>query len=100
MELLFDNNHTSIKELYNIISLYKVKYSLKNKLPDDTYKSLKSAIKLEKEIEISIKIIVEELEKENIKHSNSKQLEFVLESVKNSNENKTMYYNLKHVQVW
>lgn len=99
MELLFDNNHISIEELYNILSLYKVKYSLTNKLPDETYKYLKSAIKLEKEIENSTKIIIEEIEKENFNDSISKQLEFVYESVKISNENKTNYYNIKHVQV-
>lgn len=89
----------SIEELYTILSLYKVKCSLKNKLPDETYKSLKSAIKLEKKIENSTKIIVEEIEKENFNHSISKQLEFMCESVKNSNKNKTNYYNIKHVQV-
>lgn len=97
--MLFDNNHIEIEGLYNIISLYKVKSSSKNKLPDEIYKYLKSAIKLEKDIENITKIVIDEIEKENFNSSNIKQLEFVCDSIKKSNENTTNYYNIKHIQV-
>lgn len=99
MQQLFEFNITDKDELYNILSLIKVKYNSKNKLPDDTHKSLKSAIKLEKEIENTTKTIIEEIENENLIDSNSKQLELVMDSVRNSNEKQIKYYNIKHIQV-
>lgn len=100
MELLFDNNRLIIEELYDIISVYKVKYGLKNKLPDDTFKSLKYAIKLDKDIGNTNKSIIEEMEKEHLIEFNAKQLELVCESIKDFNENATRkYYNIKQVQV-
>lgn len=100
MELLFDNNRLTIEELYDIISVYKVKYGLKNKLPDDTFKSLKSAIKLDKDIGNTNKFIIEEMEKENLIESNAKQLKLVCESIKDSNKNANRkYYNIKQLQV-
>lgn len=76
-----------------------MKYNSKNKLPDDTYKSLKSAIRLEKDIENTTKTIIEEIEKENLINSITKQLESVCESTKKDNENMIKYSNIKHVQV-
>lgn len=85
--------------MYNIISIYKIKYSSKNKLPDDIYKSLKAAIKLDKELENTTKYFIEEIEKENFTNFNSKQLELLCGFVKDFNENTNKYYNIKHVQV-
>lgn len=100
MELLFVNNRLIIDELYDIISIYKVKYGLKNKLPDDTFKSLKSGLKLDKDITNMIKSIVKEMEKENLLDSNAKQLKLICGSIKDFNENMTRkYYNIEHVQV-
>lgn len=76
-----------------------MKYNSKNKLPDDTYKFLKSAIRLEKDIENTTKTIIEEIEKENLINSITKQLESVCESTKKDNENMIKYSNIKHVQV-
>lgn len=99
MERLIDYNHLIIDDIYTIISIYKIKNNSKNKLPDDTYKSLKSAIKLEKEIENTIKTIIEEIEKDSLINSNTKQLESVCESIKKNNKNIIKYSNIKHVQV-
>lgn len=99
MEELLNSNHKCIEDLYNIISIFKVKYNSKNKLPDDVHKSLKSAIKLDKEIKYSTKCIIEDMEKENSVNSNSKQLQLVCESVKSSFINTGKFYNIKHVQV-
>lgn len=99
MELLIDYNHSIIEDIFNIISLYKVKYHLKMKLPDNIYKSLKSALKLEKEFENTSSIFIEEIEKENVINSKSEQLLLVYRSLKNSFENPIKYYNIKHVQV-
>lgn len=82
-----------------MISLYKLKYSTKFKFPDDAYKSIKSAIKLDKNIEITMDIIVKEIEKLNLLSANYKKLELVCESAKGSNEKTKNYYNIKHVQV-
>lgn len=99
MHQLFDLNSKNKEELYNILSLIKIKYNSKNKLPDDTYKSLKSAIKLEKEIENTTKAIIEEIDSEKLNGLNSKELELVLGSVRNSNEKQIKYYHIKHIQV-
>lgn len=100
MGLLFDNNRLLIEELFDIISVYKIKYGLKNKLPDDTFKSLKYAIKLDKDIRNMDESIIEEIEKENLIESNVKQFELIRGSANESNENTTRkYYNIKHVQV-
>lgn len=99
MEELLNCNHTCLEDLYNITSISKVKYSSKNKLPDDVHKSLKSAIKLEKEIRNSTKNIIEDIEKESSINSNSNQLQLVCESIKSSVANTGKYYNIKHVQV-
>lgn len=99
MEELFNCNHTCVEDLYNILSVSKVKYSSHNKLPDDEHKSLKSAIKLEKEIRNSTKSIIEDIEKENSINSNSNQLQLVCESIKSWYTNTGKYYNIKHVQV-
>lgn len=99
MEILFDCNHLIIDDIYTFISIYKIKYNSNNKLPDDTYKSLKSAIKLEKEIGNTTKTIIEEIEKENVINSNTKQLESVCESIKDS-KNIIKYSNIKHIQVY
>lgn len=85
--------------MYDIISIYKVQYSSKNKIPDDSFKYLKAAVKLEKEIENTTKIITEEAEKENLFSFNYKQLELVYETIQNSNKNPIKYYSIKHVQV-
>lgn len=85
--------------MYNIISLYKLKYSTKFKLPDDAYKSIKSGIKLDKDIEITMDNIVKEIEKLNLISANCKQLELACESAKDSNEKTNKYYNIRHVQV-
>lgn len=99
MELLFENNRILIEEILNIISLYKVKYHFNNKLPDDTYKSLKAAIKLDKEIENTNKMFIDEIENENLINSSSKLLELFCGSLKNYDENPMKYYNIKYVQV-
>lgn len=100
MDVLFNNNHTVIEDLYNYISIHKVHYNSKNKIPDDLFKYLKTAVKLEKEIENTTKIIIEEIEKENLFNLNSKQLILVCEFLKNSNKNAIKYYSIKHVQVY
>jgi len=98
MEKLFHYNHIIIDDIYTIISIYKIKNNSKNKLPDDTYKSLKSAIKLEKEIENTTKTILEEIEKENLINSNTNHLKSVCESIKKNNEKIIKYSNIKHIQ--
>lgn len=99
MEILFAHNQLVIEELFDFISIYKVKYNTKNNLPDDTYKSLRAAIKLDKELENTNKFFVDEIEKDNFTNFNSKQLELVCGPVKNSNENTVKYYSIKHILV-
>lgn len=99
LETLSDQNHTAIEDVYNIISLYKLKYSTTFKLPDDAYKSIKSGLKLEKDIENTMDIIVKEMEKLNLIGVNYKQLELACESAKGSNEKTKKYCNIRHVQV-
>lgn len=99
LETLSVQNHTVIEDMYNIISLYKLKYSTKFKLPDDAHKAIKSAIKLDTDIEITMNIIVEEIEKLNLISANYKQLELACESAKGSNEKTKKYFNIRHVQV-
>lgn len=81
------------------MSISNVKYSPKNKLPDEIHKSLKCAIKQENDIRNSTKLVIEEIEKENLTNSNSKQLQLIFGSVKNAYINTGKYYNIKHVQV-
>lgn len=100
MEILSAHNQLVIEELYDIISIYKIKYNSKNKLPDDTYKYLKAAIKLDKELGNTTKIFIDEIETDNFTNMNSKQLELVCGAVKNYNENTNKYYNIKHILVW
>ncbi|XP_026810785.1 uncharacterized protein LOC113552228 [Rhopalosiphum maidis] len=97
LEILLAHNQLVIEELYDIISIYKIKYNSKNKLPDDTYKYLKAAIKLDKELENTTKLFIDEIEKDNFTNMNSKQLELVCGAVKNYNENTNKYYNIKHI---
>lgn len=99
MEILLDNNQLVIEELFDIISIYKVKYNSKNKLPDDTYKYLRAAIKLDKEIGNTTKFFIDEIEKDNFTNLNSKQLELVCLPAKNY-ENTIKYFNIKHILVW
>lgn len=99
MELLLDNNHTIIEDLYNIISIHKVKNNPKSKFPDELYKTLKSAKKLEKEIENTTKITINEAENDNFNSFNFKQLESICDSIKLNNKYTTKYYNIKQVQV-
>lgn len=99
MDELLNFNHTCLEDLYNIISVSKVKYSSNNKLQDDIHKSLKSAMKLEKEIRNTTINIIEDIEKESSINLNSNQLHLVCESVKSSFTNTGKYYNIKHVQV-
>lgn len=99
MEIVFAQNQLVIEELYDIISIYKLKYNLKNKLPDDIYKSLRTAIKLDKEMRNTTKFFIDEIENDNFTNFNSKQLELVCGSVNSSNENIIKYYNIKHILV-
>jgi len=100
LEILSAHNQLVIEELYDIISIYKLKCNSKNKLPDDTYKSLRTAIKLDKELENTTKFFIDEIEKDNFTNFNSKQLESMCGPVNNSNENTIKYYNIKHILVW
>lgn len=100
MELLFAYNQLVIEELYDIISIYKVKCNSKNKLPDDTYKSLRAAIKLDKELGNTTKFYIDVIEKDNFTNFYSKQLELVCGPVNRSNENTVKYYNIKQILVW
>lgn len=99
MELLLDNNHTIIEDLYNIISLHKVKNTPKSKFPDELYKTLKSATKLEKDIENTTQITINEVENDNLNSFNSKELGSICDAVKHNNKYTTRYYNIKQVQV-
>lgn len=85
--------------MYSIISLFRSKPNSKNKIPDDLYKALKTAHKLEKEIESTTQQTIEEIEKENVNNLNSKQLESVCKLGKPWNDNAPMYHNLKQIQV-
>lgn len=100
MEILLAHNQLVIEELYDIISVYKLKYNSKHKLPDDTFKYLKAAIKLDKELGNTNKIFIDEIEKDNFTNMNSKQLELVCGPIKNCIENTNKYYNIKHILVW
>lgn len=97
---MFAHNQLVIDELLDIISIYKVKYKLQNKLPDDTYKSLRAAIKLDKELENTTKFFIDEIEEDKFTNFNSYQLELICGPMKNSNENTIRYYNIKHIMVW
>lgn len=99
MDTLIDHNRSVIKELYNILSLYNTKYSLKYKFSEDPYKSLKSAIKLEKEMGNKGKDLIDEIEKENLIDFNNKQLQLSCAPAKVFKEIPVKYYNIKHVQV-
>jgi len=100
LEILLAHNQLVIEELYDIISIYKLKYNLKQKLPDDTYKYLKAAIKLDKELGNTNKLFIDEIEKDNFTNMHSKHLELVCGPVKNFNENTNKYYSIKHILVW
>lgn len=100
MDTLTDLNRSVIKELYDILSLYKTKqYCSKNKFSVDPFKLLKSAIKLEKEMGITTDIIMKEIEKENLLDINNKQLQLSCAPAKVFKESAVKYYNIKHVQV-
>lgn len=100
LEIQFNYNHILIEELYTIISTYyKTRNHSKNKVPDDVLKTLRAAIKLEKEIDSTTKTVIEDGVKENSSNFNSKESESVCESVRNSNKNTIKYYNINHVQV-
>jgi len=100
LETIIDYNRIVIEDVFNVISFFKIKGSLKNKLSEDPYKLLKNATKLEKEIENTIQSVIEEIEKENSIIENVKQLDLMSGSVENSKENGIKYYNIKHVQVY
>lgn len=100
MEIVFAHNQLVIEELYDIISIFKLKYTLKNKLPDDIYKSLRIATKLDKEMRNTTKFFINEIENDNFTNFNSKQLELVGGSLNSSKENTIKYYNIKHILVW
>lgn len=99
MDTLIDHDRSVIKEFYHVLSFYKTKYSLKHKFSEDPYKSLKSAIKLEKEMENTGNILMDEIEKENLIDINNKQLQLSCAPAKVFKENAIKYYNIKHVQV-
>lgn len=89
-----------IEDLYNIIRFYNVKNNAKYKLPEETYKTLKSANKLENEIGNTTQIIINQAEIDNSNRFNSKQLESTCDTLRNYNKYTTKYYNIKHVQVY